>query len=89
MRNPARATQLSAMAGALLFGVFEHKLGARPTLFTVIAMLMAATFGVVADVFSRQSALLMVVGFFIIGALLLSRVPLRQGLADAQAEDDV
>ena len=83
------ATQLSAMAGALLFGVFEHKLGARPTLFTVIAMLMAATFGVVADVFSRQSALLMVVGFFIIGALLLSRVPLRQGLADAQAEDDV
>lgn len=155
------ATQLSAMAGALLFGFFEHKMGARPTLFTVIAiwvvaiaamyslptlieisgvavahlfmgvallagtgigaiqsssrslvgkltatnrggtafgwwgvfnriaMLMAATFGVVADLFSRQSALLMVLGFFIIGAFLLSRVPLRQGLADAQAEDDL
>lgn len=153
------ATQFSAMGGALLFGFFEHKLGARPTLFTVIgiwlvaimamyslprlveitgievahlfmgvallagtgigaiqsssrslvgqlsathkggsafgwwgvfnrlAMLLAATFGVVADLFSRQSALLMVIGFFVLGAILLTRVPLKQGLADARAQD--
>lgn len=153
------ATQFSAMGGALLFGFVEHKVGARPTLFTVIgiwlvaiaamyslptlvevtgmdvahlfmgvallagtgigaiqassrslvgqltastkggtafgwwgvfnrvAMLLAATFGVVADLFSRQSALLMVLGFFIIGGLLLMRVPLRQGLEEARINE--
>lgn len=43
--------------------------------FNRLAMILAATFGVVADIFSRQSALLMVIGFFIIGAILLMRVP--------------
>lgn len=151
------ATQLSAMTGAVTFGLVEHKFGARPTLFTVIgiwlvailamyslptlvelsgwcvahlfmgvallagtgigaiqassrslvgqlttstqggssfgwwgvfnrlAMMMAATFGVVADMFSRQSALLMVIGFFVVGALLLMRVPLKAGTAAADA----
>lgn len=151
------ATQLSAMAGAVTFGLVEHKFGAKPTLFTVIgiwllailamyslptlvalsgwsvahlfmgvallagtgigaiqassrslvgqlttsaqggssfgwwgvfnrlAMMMAATFGVVADIFSRQSALLMVMGFFVLGALLLMRVPLKEGTAAADA----
>lgn len=55
--------------------------------FNRLAMMMAATFGVVADVFSRQSALLMIVGFFIIGAILLLRVPLKEG-TDAAARAD-
>lgn len=152
------ATQFSALAGALGFGFVEHRIGARPTLYIVIgiwlaaiigmyslpalieltgwsvaalfmgiallagtgigaiqsssrslvgllssqadggsafgwwgvfnrlAMVLAASFGIVADLFSRQSALLMVIGFFIIGALLLARVPLREGLAAADAE---
>ncbi|TRW48054.1 MFS transporter [Aliidiomarina halalkaliphila] len=42
--------------------------------FNRLAMLLAATFGVAADLFSRQDALLLVIGFFVIGALLLARV---------------
>lgn len=152
------ATQFSAMAGALGFGFVEHKLGARPTLFIVIAiwlaaiaamyglptlalwfgldvataflivallagtgigaiqsssrslvgqlthdqkggsafgwwgvfnrlaMLLAATFGVVADLLGRQQALLMVLGFFVVGALLLARVPLAKGLAEGREQ---
>lgn len=47
-------------------------------LFMRAAAILAAGFGVVADVFSRQQALLMVVAFFVLGALLLLRVPLNQ-----------
>ena len=153
------ATQFSAMAGAVTFGLVEHKFGAKPTLFTVIgiwllailamyslptlialsgwsvahlfmgvallagtgigaiqassrslvgqlttsaqggssfgwwgvfnrlAMMMAATFGVVADIFSRQSALLMVIGFFVVGALLLVRVPLKEATVAADLHE--
>lgn len=56
--------------------------------FNRLAMLLAATFGVVADIFSRQSALLMVIVFFVVGGLLLLRVPLAQGIRDAQVQDD-
>ncbi|TGG91646.1 MFS transporter [Natronospirillum operosum] len=52
------------------------------------AAILAAMFGVVADIFSRQNALLMVIGFFIIGGLLLLRVPLREALAERYAEDE-
>lgn len=143
------ATQFSALAGAILFGLLERRWGAKPVLLTVIgiwilaiagmysihylsailpwstrniflvvallagtgigsiqassrsvvallaaperdgsafglwgtmnrfSMLLAATFGVVADLFSRQSALLMVIGFFILGGLLLTRVSIH------------
>ncbi|RUO28030.1 hypothetical protein CWE12_12435 [Aliidiomarina sedimenti] len=153
------ATQFSAMGGALAFGFVEHRIGARPTLFAVIAiwlvaivamymlptlvawsgidvahlfmgvallagtgigaiqsssrslvgqltsarlggsafgwwgvfnrlaMLMAASFGIVADIFSRQSALLMVIGFFLAGGVLLLRVPLQEGQRQAEQED--
>jgi len=40
--------------------------------------ILAAGFGVVADIFNRQQALLLVVAFFVLGALLLMRVPLRR-----------
>ncbi|MCH8551493.1 MAG: MFS transporter [Natronospirillum sp.] len=52
------------------------------------AAILAAMFGVVADVFSRQNALLMVILFFVIGALLLLRVPLKSALAERYAEDE-
>ncbi|RUO29062.1 MFS transporter [Aliidiomarina sanyensis] len=42
--------------------------------FNRMAMLLAAMFGVVADLFSRQDALLLVIGFFVIGGILLARV---------------
>ena len=55
--------------------------------FNRLAMMMAATYGVVADLFTRQSALLMIIGFFIIGGLLLMRVPLREGTEAAAAAE--
>ncbi|RTE85482.1 MULTISPECIES: MFS transporter [Gammaproteobacteria] len=41
-----------------------------------VAMLLAASFGVVSDLLSRQYALLLVIIFFILGGLLLTRVSL-------------
>lgn len=52
------------------------------------AAILAAMFGVVADIFSRQNALLMVIGFFIVGAVLLARVPLGRTIKQRLAEDD-
>lgn len=52
------------------------------------AAILAAMFGVVADIFSRQNALLMVILFFIIGAVLLSRVPLGRTIKQRLAEDE-
>ncbi|MCC5854598.1 MAG: MFS transporter [Idiomarina sp.] len=46
--------------------------------FNRVAMLLAATFGILADLVTRQNALLLVIGFFILGAALLLRVPLKQ-----------
>lgn len=51
------------------------------------AAILAAMFGVVADIFSRQNALLMVIAFFIIGAILLARVPLGRTIKQRLAED--
>lgn len=42
--------------------------------FNRLAMLLAATFGIVADLLSRQYALLLVIAFFLVGAALLTRV---------------
>ena len=42
--------------------------------FNRLAMLLAATFGIAADLLTRQSALLLVIAFFVIGAILLTRV---------------
>ncbi|WP_194757463.1 MFS transporter [Aliidiomarina indica] len=42
--------------------------------FNRLAMLLAATFGIASDLFSRQDALLLVLGFFVVGAILLARV---------------
>lgn len=53
-------------------------------LFMRSAAIMAAMFGVVADVFDRQNALLMVILFFVIGAILLLRVPLQDALGAEQ-----
>lgn len=52
--------------------------------FNRMAMLLAATFGIVADLFSRQNALLMVIAFFIIGAVLLARVTQLSALSRSQ-----
>lgn len=51
------------------------------------AAILAAMFGVVADIFSRQNALLMVIIFFVVGGLLLLRVPLKSALAERYEED--
>jgi UMF1 family MFS transporter len=55
--------------------------------FNRLAMLLAASFGLVADLFSRQQALLMVLGFFILGGVLLARVPLAEELRRRYADD--
>ena len=52
------------------------------------AAILAAMFGVVADIFSRQNALLMVIAFFVIGAVLLARVPLGRTIKQRLAEDE-
>ncbi len=68
----------SRMAGSAfgLWGMFMRS-----------AAILAAMFGVVADIFSRQNALLMVIIFFVIGGILLLRVPLKQALQARYDED--
>lgn len=50
--------------------------------FNRLAMILAATFGITADLVSRQNALLLVIGFFVVGALLLLRVKSKDLLAN-------
>ncbi|CUS48373.1 MAG: UMF1 family MFS transporter [Idiomarinaceae bacterium HL-53] len=49
-----------------------------------VAMILAAFFGVVSDIFSRQYALLLVIGFFLVGALLLTRVVIQDSQTKQQ-----
>ena len=57
-------------------------------MFMRISVILAMTFGPVADAFgSRRDALLLVIAFFVVGALMLLRVPLDQGTRDAAAAD--
>jgi UMF1 family MFS transporter len=55
-------------------------------MFSRLGTIMGTSFGFVSDGFgSRRAAILVVVGFFVVGALLLSRVDIDRGLREAQA----
>jgi len=50
------------------------------------SILGALGFGLASDVFSRRTAVLVLVAFFVVGAALLSRVDVERGVREAQAE---
>lgn len=56
-------------------------------MFSRLAIILGMSFGFVSDVVGRQSAMLMVIGFFAIGGLLLLFVPIEQGILDAEKAD--
>ncbi len=57
-------------------------------MFMRVSVILAMTFGPVADAFgSRRDALLLVIGFFVVGALMLLRVPLDEGTRAAEEAD--
>jgi UMF1 family MFS transporter len=55
-------------------------------MFSRLGTILGTSFGFVSDGFnSRRAALLVVVAFFVVGALLLSRVDIDRGIREAQA----
>lgn len=55
--------------------------------FAKFATILGMSFGFVSDALdSRRMALLLVIGFFIVGAILLIRTPLTQGIAQARQQ---
>ena len=53
-------------------------------MFSRFAIILGMTFGPVADMAGRRYGLLLVVGFFVIGGLLMLRVPLDRGMREAE-----
>jgi UMF1 family MFS transporter len=51
-------------------------------MFSRVAIILGMTFGPVADLISRRYALLLVVGFFVVGGLMLVRVPIEKGIRE-------
>lgn len=57
-------------------------------MFMRLAVILAMTFGPVADALdSRRLALLLVLGFFVVGGLMLSRVPIDEAIAEGRAAE--
>ncbi|MCK6683161.1 MAG: MFS transporter [Thermoanaerobaculia bacterium] len=57
-------------------------------LFMRLAAILGMTFGPVSDLIgSRRHALLLVVVFFVVGGLMLARVPIEEGIAKARTEE--
>ena len=52
-------------------------------MFARLAIIFGMTFGPVADAVGRRNALLLVIGFFVIGGLLTMRVPFDRGMREA------
>lgn len=57
--------------------------------FNRLALILAMAFGPVSDLFGRREAMLLVLGFFVLGGLLLWRVPISEGIAAAHEADRV
>jgi UMF1 family MFS transporter len=57
------------------------------SMFSRLSTILAMAFGFVADFFgSRRAALLLVLAFFIVGALLLARVDVDRGVEEVAAD---
>jgi len=57
-------------------------------MFMRLAVILAMTFGPVADALdSRRLALLLVLAFFVVGGLMLSRVPIDEAIAEGRAAE--
>ncbi len=56
--------------------------------FSKLAIILGMSYGFVSDVLdSRRMALLLILGFFIVGGLMLMRIPLAKGIEEAAAPD--
>lgn len=53
--------------------------------FQRLAIILGMSFGPIADTIGRHSALLVIMAYFVIGALLLHRVPLKEAIARSRA----
>ncbi|MBU6163301.1 MAG: MFS transporter, partial [Myxococcales bacterium] len=56
------------------------------SMFSRLGSMMGASFGFVSDAMGRRSALLLVLGFFIAGALLLLRIPIDAAVRQRRDE---
>lgn len=56
-------------------------------MFSRVAIILGMTFGPVSDVVGRRPAILLVVVFFVIGGVLLLRVPIDQGIESASGPE--
>ena len=57
--------------------------------FLKLATILGMSFGFVSDALdSRRMALLLIIGFFIVGGFMLMRIPLAQGIADSVANQE-
>jgi MFS transporter, UMF1 family len=54
-------------------------------MFARLATILGTSFGFVSDGLSRRAAVLVVVGFFVVGAILLSRVDIDRGIREIRA----
>jgi len=54
-------------------------------MFARLATILGTSFGFVSDSLSRRAAVLVVVGFFVLGAILLSRVDIDRGMREVRA----
>lgn len=54
-------------------------------MFARLATILGTSFGFVSDGLSRRAAVLVVVGFFVLGAILLSRVDIERGIREVRA----
>ena len=54
-------------------------------IFARLATILGTSFGFVSDSLSRRAAVLVVVGFFALGAILLSRVDIERGMREVRA----
>ncbi|MCB9551489.1 MAG: MFS transporter [Myxococcales bacterium] len=57
-------------------------------MFGKIAIILGMAFGPVSDLFGRREAMLLVLGFFAVGGLLLWRVPISDGIRAAEEADE-
>ena len=57
-------------------------------MFNRLALILGMSFGPVSDLFGRRDAILLVLGFFALGGLLLWRVPISEGIRAAHEADE-
>lgn len=56
-------------------------------MFSRVAIILGMTFGPVSDMLGRRPAMVLVIGFFVVGGLMLWRVPIQRGIDEAHAAD--